>query len=307
VTLLGRPSTAGAVEDQAARDAAHLILAEICFALGIRNTRLAAELGKPDPFVEAKNAAIQAQRFGLGSLIEIVGRVQRAPQEQRLQALVEMAQAVPTYKKEMEPWLQLEMSARSKAWLDELEAAVFSVHNASILTKVLPPFYEALDLPDQRERMTRLRQRAVQLFMKEKRFDFALAELKKLPARQPKLEASCHEGLAEYRAAAECHLLVGDRKEALRCYRSVPDLNAALSLAIEMGGHPATESLEWIGKLQTLVTQRPEKFAKVITSEEKKALEELLERALGVSSRKFAPKKTAMKKSPLPRKRATKG
>ena len=96
---------------------------------------------------------------------------------------------------------------------------------------------------------------------------------------------------------------MGDRKEALRCYRSVPDLNAALSLALEMGGHPAMESLEWIAKLQALVKQRPEKFTKVVTAEEKKALEELLERALGVSRRQPPMKKTATKKSPAPRKR----
>jgi len=79
-----------------------------------------------------------------------------------------------------------------------------------------------------------------------------------------------------------------------------------LNLAVEMGGHPATESLEWIAKLQTLVSQRPEKFTKVVTPEEKKALEELLERALGVSRRKPALKKAAPKKPPAPRKRTLK-
>jgi tetratricopeptide (TPR) repeat protein len=306
VMLLGRPGSVGSVEDQAARDAAHLVLAETCFVLGIRNIRLAAELGKPDPFVEAKNAAMQARRFGLASLIEAVGRVQGAAQDQRLQALVEMAQSVPAHKNEMEGWLQLEMSARSRAWLDELEAAVFNAHNASILTKVLPPFYEALDLPDRTARAANLRQRAVQLFTKEKRFGAALAELRALPERQPKLEAACHEGLSDYRAAADCYLLAGDRKEALRCYRTVPDLKAALGLAVEMGGHPATESLAWITKLQTLVSQRPEKFTKVVTAEEKKALEELLERALGVSRRKSALKKPGVKKPPAPRKRTLK-
>jgi hypothetical protein len=306
VMLLGRPGSVGSVEDQAARDAAYLLLAEICFALGIRNTRLAAELGKPDPFIEAKSAAIQARRFGLASVIEAVGRVQGATQDQRLQALVEMAQSVPAHKNEMEGWLQLEMSARSKAWVDELEAAVFNAHNASILTKVLPPFYEALDLPDRASRVANLRQRAVQLFTKEKRFDAALAELRALPERQAQLEASCHEGVADYRSAADCYLLEGDRKEALRCYRMVPDLKAALNLALEMGGHPATESLEWIAKLQTLVSQRPEKFTKMVTAEEKKALEELLERALGVSRRKPVVKGAAAKKRPAPKKRALK-
>jgi hypothetical protein len=61
--LLGRPGSVGSVEDQAARDAAYLLLAEICFALGIRNTRLAAELGKADPFIEAKSAALSGNRI----------------------------------------------------------------------------------------------------------------------------------------------------------------------------------------------------------------------------------------------------
>jgi hypothetical protein len=41
VTLLGPLSSPVAVTDEAARDAAHLTLAEVCFTLCIRNTRLA--------------------------------------------------------------------------------------------------------------------------------------------------------------------------------------------------------------------------------------------------------------------------
>ena len=63
VTLLGRPRLARRRERRAARDAAHLTLVEICFTLGIRNSRLPAELGRPDLFVEAHRAAIGARRL----------------------------------------------------------------------------------------------------------------------------------------------------------------------------------------------------------------------------------------------------
>src|SRR5207253_289560 len=112
--------------------------------------------------------------------------------------------------------------------------------------------------------------------------------------RQPKLEAVCLEGLGEFRAAADCHLLAGNMKEALNCYRSIPDLQAALKLVGEIGDHPAAETLEWISKLQQLVAQRPEKFTKVVTAAEKKLLQEVLERGLGVSRRKPVVKKAAV-------------
>jgi hypothetical protein len=69
-----------------------------------------------------------------------------------------------------------------------------------------------------------------------------------------------------------------------------------------LGDHPATESLEWISKMQKLVLERPEKFQKTVTTAEKKLLEEILERGLGVTRRKPAPKK----KPVAPRKRAPK-
>jgi hypothetical protein len=53
------------------------------------------------------------------------------------------------------------------------------------------------------------------------------------------------------------------------------------------------------------VAQRPEKFTKVVTAAEKKLLQDVLERGLGVSRRKAAPRPAA-KKAPVPRKRAPK-
>jgi DNA-binding phage protein len=50
-----------------------------------------------------------------------------------------------------------------------------------------------------------------------------------------------------------------------------------------------------------LVAERPEKFTKMVTPAEKKLLEELLEKALGVNRRKAASSK-GIKKAPASRK-----
>ena len=302
ITLLGRAGSMAAVADEAARDAAYLTLAEVCFTLGLRNTRLAAELGRPDLFVEARRAATSARRLGLASIIDAIGRVHRVTAENRLPALVEFAQILPRHRDQIEPWLLVELGAKFKPWMEELESALFNGHNAAVLIKLLPPFYEALDVPDRTARTERLQQRAIQLLIKVKQFTPALAALRASPERQPGLEAVCHEGMGDFRSAAECHLMVGNLKEALNCYRSIPDMETALKLVAEIGEHPAAESLQWISRLQQLVAERPEKFTKVVTTAEKKVLQELLERALGVSRRKPAQPKPARNKVPVARK-----
>ena len=75
----------------------------------------------------------------------------------------------------------------------------------------------------------------------------------------------------------------------------------------QAGDHPAAESLEWIARLRALVAERPEKFPKVVTMAEKKLLEDLLERSLGVARRKPAPRKPPVKRSVTARKKAAKG
>jgi hypothetical protein len=304
VTLLGRPGSLAVVTDEAARDAAYLTLAEVCFILGLGDTRLPPELGRPDLFAEAYRAAVNARRIGLAAIMDVIARVHRAIAENRLPALVELAQVLPRHKDEIEPWLQVEMGIRSKAWMEELESALVNGHNAALLIQLLPPFYQVVDAPDRLARTQRLQQRAIQLLIKDKLFRPALAALHGLQERQPKQEAVCHEGLGDFRSAAECHLAAGDLKEALSCYRSIPDLDAALKLVGKIGEHPAAESLQWISRLQQLVAERPEKFTKTVTAAEKKLLEQLLERALGVSRRKPVPRNTPKKKTSTPRKRA---
>jgi hypothetical protein len=302
VTLLGPLGSPMAVTDEALRDAAHLTLAEVCFTLGIRNTHLAPELGRPDQFAEACRAAHNARRFELATIVDVIGRVHRASPDNRLQMLGELAQALPRYKSEIEPWLLIEIGPKAKSWIEELESALCNGHNAAILLRVLPPLYEALDVPDRVPRTRRLQQRAIQLLIKDKQYAAALAELRMQPERQPKLEAICLQGVGDLRGAAQCHVADGNLKEALLCYRTIPDLDEALKLVGKIGEHPAAESLQWIAKVQRLVAERPENFTKTVIAAEKKLLQELLEKALGVNRPKAAPRKVA-KKSAVPRKR----
>ena len=162
--------------------------------------------------------------------------------------------------------------------------------------------YEALDVGDRAARTRRLKQRAIQLLIKDKQYATALGELRTQPERQPKLEALCLQGMGDLRGAAQCHVEDGNLKEAFLCYRAIPDLDEALKLVGEMGEHPAAESLQWIARVQRLVAERPENFTKTVTAAEKKMLQELLEKALGVSWPKPASRKVA-KKSAIPRRR----
>ena len=296
VALLGRAGTITAVTDPAARAVAFLTLAEINFILAVRGVRLAPELGKPDLFADAERAAEHARRMGLASIIRDLGIVLRSSATTRLQPLVHLAQSLPPRRAELEPWLMLEVESKAKGWADEMEAAIqFSAGNAAMIPRFLPAFYEAVNLPDRDVRLQRLRHRSIQLLVKDKQFRDALELLLTLPERDLKLEATCHESLKDYRAAAECYLELGNLKEALQCYRSVPDLRQALKLVAQLGDHPATESLQWIAKLEKLIQQRPEKFPKVVTAAEKQLLEQMLVQALGVTRPKRAPAKTAKK------------
>lgn len=304
VTLLGSPGSPAAVTDEAARHATHLMLAEICFTLGFRNTRLAPELGRPNLLAEAERAAGNARRYGLAAIIHAIERVHCASAEARLESLAELAQVLPRYKGEVEPWLLLEIGAKSREWIETLEAALVSGRNAAVLIKLLPPLYESLGMLDRVARTARLQKRAIQLLLKDKQFAPVLEALQTLPEREPRLEAVCHEGLGDFRSAAACYRAAGDLKGALNCYRTIPDLEAALGLLREMGEHPAAQCLEWIHKLQTLIAEQPEKFAKMVTPAEKQLLEDLLERSLGVKRRKPPPRKAPQKNALAVRKQA---
>jgi len=290
-TLLGTLEAPAAVSDPAVRDAAHLTLAEICFLLGVRHTRLPAELGNPDLFAEAAQAALLARRVGLAAVIRAIGRVHRAPSAERLQALAELAQVLPRHKSELESWVLVEIAAQRQSWIEALEAASpVDRSKTEAFLQLFPAFYDALELPDAAQRLEGLRQRALQALVKDKYFDEALRVLAKLTRRDPKLEAVCYEGIGNLRGAADCFMHVGDLKNALRCFRAVPDFAAALQIVRRLPDHPAAPSLEWLARLQSVVGERPEKFTRTVTDAEKRFLEDMLEQALGVKRRKPAPK-----------------
>ena len=306
VTLLGRIGTMGAVEDAAARRAAHLTLAEIAFTLGVRGVALPPELGKPALIMEAAISAVEADRIGLSSVIREIGHSLVAPPERRLGAVGFALQKMVDHRGDLEPWLLLELQPKTKAWLEDLEQAAASGHNARILLNLLPPVFELLNPPDAQARLERLRQRSLQALLKDKDFQTALTVLRELPERQPKQEALCHEGLNDFAAAAEAYLAAGDRKEALRCYRAIPDFERTLALLEEIGDHPAADSLRWVNQMRKLASERPPEFTKVMTPSEKKLLESVLEQSLGVTRKKPAARKAAAtkKKAPVRRKKS---
>ena len=290
-TLLGRLDASAAITDQAVRDAAYLTLAEICFLLGVRHTRLPAELGNPDLFAEAAQAALQARRVGLAAVIRAIGRVHRAPSANPVQALAELAQVLPRHKSELESWALVEIAAQRQSWIETLEtASPVDPSNTEAFLQLFPAFYDALEVPDAAERLEGLRQRAIRALVKDKYFDEALRVLAKVTRRDPKLEAACYEGLGNPRGAAESFVEAGDLKNALRCFRAVPDFAASLKIVRRLPDHPAAPSLEWLARLQSVLAERPEKFTRTVTDAEKKILEAMLEQALGVKRRKPAPK-----------------
>jgi hypothetical protein len=284
------------------RKAAYMTVAEVCFVLACRATKLAAELGSPDLFGESYRGAIQARRAALSLTIRLIEQIYRAvPATVRLKALMDLVTLFPVRKDELEPWVQMEIESKAKVWIEELEAAMSNGTHAADLIRLLPPFYEALGIEDSPARTERLRQRGIQLLIKDRQFASALEALRVLPERQPKLEAICHEGLQDLRKAAECYQLAGDLKAALTCFRTIPDLAAALELLPRISdGHPAGDSLQWMAKIQKLIAERPDKFTKVTTPAERKLLEDMLERALGVTKRK--PAAPGAKRAPAVRK-----
>jgi hypothetical protein len=305
VTLLGELGTPAAILDPQARNTAHLTAAEICFALGMRGVKLPSELGRPDFFDEARDAAEFAGKFGLGMIIAQIGTVQRSLPTTRLHSVGDLAHLCAQYREQIPPWLLVEVAAVSDQWVNELESGLVNGHNASILLSILPPFYEILGVAVSEERIQRLRHKSLQFLMQDKHFAEALKLLQTAEPKQPRLEAVCHEGLGDLRVAAECYRSMGDLKEALRCYRSIPDLHAALETVREIGNHPAAESLEWIGRLQKVIAERPDKFNRAILPAEKKVLESLLEQSLGVTRKRPSVKKAAAKKA-APKKAAPK-
>jgi hypothetical protein len=299
VALLGDPENPSAIQDKDLRRRALETLAEICFCLGFRGIHLAPELGRPDLFAEAALAS----SVELSGLLRQIGVVVRtADPQSRLTALGNIAQDFARRRDEIPTWLLSEIAPKTGAWLDLLEAAAPVGDNPVTLARILPPFYRALRLTDAEERSSKLLDKCVRLLIKQKRHAEALGLLRTLEKRRPELEAECLEATGELKEAGDMYRSIGKLKEALGCYRAAPDFEAAVAMIRELPEHPAAEAYEWLIRLRSVLGERPEQFNKVMTTPEKKLLQELLEQGLGVqrkarTARKAAVKKAAAKKT----------
>jgi hypothetical protein len=295
VALLGLPGDFGAVTDRAARQAAHMTLAEVCFQLAFRKKSLSPELGRPDLYEQAAHAARSGGKLLLANALQAVGGTEQTHAAERLNKIALAIQTVAEAREELPAWFRIEMAPRTNAWLEELDRHLDAGDNPVLAQRILPPFFDALGLPDAQARKDRLAERAVQILMKNRRHEQALAILGRLPEPKPKLMAECLEETGQFAKAAAVYLELGDRDKALKCYRSVPDFAAALALVRQMEGHTARGSLEWLSELDGLVARRPDNFNRTMTAPEKKLLENMLERALGVQRKKPVAKKITTK------------
>ncbi len=303
VALLGVPGDIAAVTDQAAREATYMTLAEVCFQLGLRKKSLSPELGRPDLYEHASEAARRAGKPLLANAVRAIGAAEHGYGADRLNKIASAVQFVADGRKELPAWLLVEISSRADFWLKELDRNLDAGDNPVLVQRILPPFFDAMGFPDAQKRKDRLAQRAVEILMKNRRHAEALNILEHLPEAQPKLAAECYEELGQQSRAAELYLQLGEREKALRCYRSKPDFTAALGLVRQIEGHAARASLEWVAEMEALLARRPENFNRVMTQPEKKLLEGMLERGLGVQRKKPAVKKQAAAKKPSAQKR----
>ncbi|HEY6339873.1 MAG TPA: hypothetical protein VIY49_00145 [Bryobacteraceae bacterium] len=308
VALLGTPSDITCVLDPSTRAAAYMTLAEVCCQLAIRKQKLSGELGGPDLYEQATQAARFDGKFRLGSAVQSIGVAERGHGAERLNQIVSAVQLVTEARAELPGWLLVELMPRASAWLEELDRHLDAGDNALLAHQILPPFFDAVGFPDAAARKERLARRSVQILMSRDRYPAALSILESLPGANQKLMAECYEQTGQFAKAAEIYLEQGESEKALKCYRSAPDFASALNLVRQMENHAAKPSLEWLAELEAVLARRPDNFSRVMTPPEKKLLESLLERGLGVQRKKpAAPKKAAAKtaqKTSAPKKRA---
>lgn len=291
VSLLGMPGDVNCVTDPAAREAAYLMLAEVCFQLGFRKKTLSPELGRLDLYQHAAEAARSARKFLLANALQTIGAAEQGLGQDRLNRIAIAIQEINHAREELPAWLIVELTPRAGYWLDELDRQMEAGDNPIVAQQILPPFFDALGFPDAQARKDRLAQRSVQILMKTKRYAQALAILERLPDAKPQLAAECYEEIGQFAKSATIWLELGQSEKALKCYRSIPDFSAALSLVRQMDNHAARPSLEWLAELDAMLGRRPDNFNRVMTSAEKKLLEGMLERGLGVQRKKPAAKK----------------
>jgi tetratricopeptide (TPR) repeat protein len=291
IGLLGVPGDINSVTDAAARGATYLMLTEVSFQLGFRKKSLSPELGRLDFYQYAAEAARSAGTYLLANAIQTIGAAEQAPAQDRLNRIAIAIQEIARARPELPAWLIVEITPRAGFWLDELDRHLEAGDNPILAQEILPPFFDALGLPDAQMRKDRLAQRSVQILMKGRRHAQALAILERLPEPNPGLAAECCQETGQLAKAADIWMQLGDRDRALKCYRSIPDFRAALTLVRQIDDHPARPSLEWLAEVDALLARRPDNFNRTMTAPEKKLLEAVLERGLGVQRRKPAARK----------------
>jgi len=303
VSLLGDPGIAVSIKDEQTRRDAYLTLAEVCLRIAQLNVTLPGELGNPNLYQEAQRAVAIAGNKGLAAVIGRLEKLERAVVENRIAELGYFVHDFVLHHESLPAWFQTSIETKIPGWLDQLEGAVQFSSNTVVLNRILPPFYDALRLPDAARRKQRLLQRSLQGLMKDKKYNEALAVLQKLPERNHQLEGECHKALSDFAQAAKSFREAGNLKEALECYRAIADFDSAASIIDALPQHPAAESYRWLANLRKVIDKRPDNFQKTLTPAEKARLEELLEQALGTARRKPVPKQKAAASDPAFRKR----
>jgi tetratricopeptide (TPR) repeat protein len=304
VALLGTPGDLTCVIDPEARQTAYRTLSEVCFQLAFRKKSLSPELGRLDLYEQAAEATRAAGQFLLANAMLAIGTAERAQGIERVNWIAQAIQQVAEAREQLPGWFIVEITSRAEAWLDDLGRHLDAGDNPLLAQRILPPFFDALGFSDAQARKDRLAHRAIQILMKNRRHAQALTILEHLPEAKPKLTAECYEETGQFARAAAIYLELGERDKALKCYRSVPDFAAAVGLVRQMEGHAAAPSLEWLAELDGVLARRPENFNRTMTAPEKRLLEGMLERGLGVQRKKPAVKKAAPKgsqKKPAPK------
>ena len=168
-----------------------------------------------------------------------IGAAEQARGVDDLNKIATAMQFVADARKELPAWLLVEITPRADFWLKELDRNLDAGDNPMLAQQILPPFFDAIGLPDAQARKAQLAQRCLAILMKNRRHAEALNILEHLPEAQPKLAAECYEELGQQSRAAELYLKLGEREKALRCYRSAADFTAALALVRQIEGHAA--------------------------------------------------------------------
>ena len=296
VALLGDVAGPDAITDTAARNATYLTLCEVCFRLAVRGQKLSPELGEHNLYQNAGEAALKGECKEFATALRAIAAIEYAGAD-RLNIIAGAIQAITRAKAQLPAWFLIEMSARSESWLQELEKHIEAGENALRANDILPPFFDAMGFADAEARSSKLAQRAVQILMKQRKHSAALTVLDRMPDAPQKLVAECCEQTGEFGRAAAAYLKMGDSNKALQAYRAAADFTSSLSLVRKIGDHPARKSLEWLAEIDQLVNKRPDNFARVMHMAEKKLLESVLERGLGVQKKKPAARKKAAPKT----------